>query len=489
MTSGIESRRDPSRAEPAAPVNVPGFRIKSTIGRGGMATVYLAVQQSLEREVVLKCLDSDREGERDFIRRFLNEGRIIASLSHPHIITVYDIGTVDDMVWIAMEYVEGGDLRARIEQGPMSPERCLDLITKIARALGYAHEHGIVHRDIKPANILFRRDGTALLSDFGIAKQTTVDAELTNTGTILGSPFYMSPEQADGALVDGRTDIYSLGVILHELLTGERPYLGETAIKVIMQHIQSPVPRLPAELKRYQPLLDRMMAKERDERIPDARTLLGELEELAGGDVGNARRGPRPGGAASGSPWNRRKRLGTLATCLVLLLAAMGIFYGYARTLQEAAVVRHAPKADAASANLAGPLADAVSTPPAVPGPGGVARHEVARALEVLARKSLRDDRLTQPPADNAHYYFSRLLALEPGNASARDGFREIAERFVVLAEKELSRRNYAKAQGYITLGLQVEPENTGLLDLQSIIEHRERSFVDALLGLLRDGD
>jgi hypothetical protein len=452
-----------------------------------MATVYLAIQESLDREVVLKCLDSDREGDKDFIQRFLNEGRIIASLSHPHIITVYDIGTVDDMVWIAMEYVEGGDLRARIAQGPMPPEQSLDLVTKIARALGYAHEHGIVHRDIKPANILFRRDGTALLSDFGIAKRTTMDAELTNTGTILGSPFYMSPEQADGVGVDGRTDIYSLGVIMHELLTGERPYLGETAIKVIMQHIQSPVPRLPAALKRYQPLLDRMMAKERDERIPDAKSLLRELELLSPeGAVAAVRHGPHAGPASASSPWSQRKRLGTLATCLVLLLGAMGIFYGYAKTLQEAAVVRHTAPANGPSANLAGPLPSAVPAPEAagVPGPGGVSRGEVARALEVLALKSLRDDRLTQPPADNAHYYFSRLLALEPDNQTARQGFREIAERFLVLAEKDFSRRNYVKAQGYIALGLQVDPENGELLDLQSIIEHRDRSFVDILLGM-----
>jgi len=474
-------------------VNVPGFRIKRTIGRGGMATVYLAVQESLGREVVLKCMDSDREGEKDFIGRFLNEGRMIASLSHPHIITVYDIGTVNDMVWIAMEYVDGGDLKTRIESGGMEPPQTLDLVAKVGRALGYAHQHGIVHRDIKPANILFRRDGTALLSDFGIAKQTTMDSELTSTGTILGSPFYMSPEQAEGMLVDGRTDIYSLGVILYELLTGERPYTGDTAIKVIMQHIQSPVPKLPAAVKRYQPLLDRMMAKDREKRIASAEALVAEVRRFAteiGEDVDGGPSRARPGSAAAPTPpWPTRKRIGTLATCLMLVLGAIGIFYGYATTLQNAAVVRQAETRDAASANLL------ASVPPrrAPPGgvrptdaPGGVSRDEVARALEVLARKSLRDDRLVQPPADNAHYYFSRLLALEPDNAAAHQGFQEIAERFVVLAEKAFSRRNYTKAQGYIALGLQVDPENRGLLDLQSFIQNREQSLLDTLIGLFR---
>ena len=470
-------------------MKVPGFQIKRTIGRGGMATVYLALQESLDREVVLKCMDSERERERDFIGRFLNEGRIIASLSHPHIITVYDIGTVDDMVWIAMEYVQGGDLKARIETKPMQPAEALDLVSKVARALGYAHQHGIVHRDIKPANILFRSDGTALLTDFGIAKQTTVDNELTSTGTILGSPFYMSPEQAEGLQVDGRSDIYSLGVILYELLTGKRPFLGDTAIKVIMQHIQSPVPKLPPTLKRYQALIDLMMAKERDERIANADALLLEIAKLTGagderggdGTTRNARQGVSGPARAR---WSARKRISTLATSLGLVLAAMGVFYAYAITLQKAAIVHNAPAQRASSGPTAATPPPVAPATPAVAGPGRVSEDEVVRALEVLAHKSLREDRLTQPPADNAQYYFSRLLALDPTHEAARRGFQEIAERYVFLAEKEFSRRNYAKAQSFITLGLQVDPGNTGLLDLQSIIDNRERSLLDTFLGL-----
>lgn len=474
-------------------MKVPGFQIKRTIGRGGMATVYLAIQESLEREVVLKCMDSERESERerDFIGRFLNEGRIIASLSHPHIITVYDIGTVDDMVWIAMEYVQGGDLKARIEARPMEPPEALDLVSKVARALGYAHKHGIVHRDIKPANILFRSDGTALLTDFGIAKQTTVDNELTSTGTILGSPFYMSPEQAEGLAVDGRSDIYSLGVILYELLTGGRPYQGDTAIKVIMQHIQSPVPRLPAAMKRYQPLIDRMLAKERDARFADAETLLAEIGKLTGeaddsGSDGAAREVRRDGSGATRQPWSARKRIGTLATSLALVVAAMGVFYAYAITLQRAAIVHGVAPQAAVANSAASPRAPAPAAPLPASAPGGVSQDEVVRALEVLAQKSLREDRLTQPPADNAQYYFSRLLALEPEHEAAKQGFQDIAERFVVLAEKEFSRRNYAKAQSYITLGLQVDPDNLGLRDLQSIIDNRERSLLETFLGLFR---
>jgi hypothetical protein len=453
-----------------------------------MATVYLAVQESLEREVVLKCMDSEREGEQDFIGRFLNEGRMIASLQHPHIVTVYDIGTVDDMVWIAMEYVDGGDLKGRIDDGPLDPRAALDLVVKVARALGYAHRQGIIHRDVKPANILFRRDGTALLTDFGIAKQVSLDAELTSTGTILGSPFYMSPEQAEGLQVDGRTDIYSLGVILFEMLTGHRPYDGDTAIKVIMQHMQSPVPKLPPALRAYQPILDRMMAKNRDDRVSDADSLVDEIRDVTGmverADTATISAAEIAAAKSHTGTWSRRKRIGTLGTTLALVLAAMGVFYAYAKTLQNAAVIARRPPPAIQAGTGAGP---SVRLAPAATGDSQtVTQAQVARALEVLARASLRDDRLTRPPADNAHYYFSRLLALDPDNAAARRGFDDIAERFVVLAEEEFSRRNYAKSQSYITLGLQVDPDNRGLRELQDFIDRRESSILDALVGLFR---
>ena len=472
-------------------MKVPGFQIQRTIGRGGMATVHLAVQESLEREVVLKCMDSDREGESDFIGRFLNEGRIIASLQHPHIVTVYDIGTVNNaMVWIAMEYVDGGDLKSRLDEGPMDPRLAIDLVIKISRALGYAHRHGVVHRDVKPANILFRRDGTALLTDFGIAKQTSVDTELTSTGTILGSPFYMSPEQAEGHQVDGRTDIYSLGVILFEMLAGHRPYDGDTAIKVIMQHMQSPVPRLPGDVREYQPLVNLMMAKKRADRPRDADALIEEIRRITGlSDTGSNTAPSITEMARTGTQeirWSKRKRLSTLSICLLLVVAAMAVFYGYAKTLQNAALVvrREAPRAPPAP--IAAASGETKVATGATTTPGTVTHNQVVRALEVLARSSLRADRLTQPPADNAHYYFSRLLALDPRNVTARQGFADIAERYVVLAEDEFSRRNYAQSQRYITLGLQVDPNNKGLLELQDFIDRRERSLLDIFVGLFR---
>lgn len=175
----------------------------------------------------------------------------MAGLRHPHIITIFDIGATDEVVYMSMEYIEGGDLKDRIPIG-FTADEALRVVEAIASALHYAHGQGVIHRDGKPANILFSADNTPLLSDFGIAKQATVDAEFTSTGTILGSPFYMSPEQAEGQVLDGRADIYSLGIIFYEMLTGERPYPRGSAIKIIVQHIQSPIPKLPEQFRSYQ---------------------------------------------------------------------------------------------------------------------------------------------------------------------------------------------------------------------------------------------
>jgi serine/threonine protein kinase len=454
-----------------------------------MATVYLAIQQSLDREVVLKTLNTAHDETGDFFERFMKEGRIIASLRHPHIVTIYDIGVHDEYVYISMEYVDGGDLRAKIENR-LAPVRALEIVSKVGQALEYAHKKGIVHRDVKPANILFRSDGTPLLSDFGIAKDFTVDNELTSTGTILGSPFYMSPEQAEGIPVDGRTDIYSLGVIFYEMLTGQKPYEGDSAIKVIMQHIQSPVPQLPPELDQFQPLLTRLMTKDREQRIGDATQLLEEVEAVREEVEGKKGRGMmtlhtlklplsakvmRKRRDAVSGRGSKAPRTLVLAGVMLLVVGGLGAYILAQINKPPALLVRNPPTITTSPATAGG--ASATGAQRGNSGP--VDKQEAARALEWLARNSLRQDRLMSPPADNAHYYFSRLLELDPYNKAARQGFSAIAERFVVLAEEEFSRRNYGKAQAYITLGLQVEPDNRGLETLRSMIETREKTFFE----------
>ena len=295
--------------------SIPGYRIDRLIGKGGTASVYLATQESLDRPVALKVLRDPDSPE--FSERFVNEGRIVASLAHANIITVHDVGIADGLHYIAMEHVDGGDLRARIQDG-LAPEAALDVVAKITDCLGFAHHNGVIHRDLKPGNILFRRDGTPVLSDFGIAKSQRLDSDLTRTGKIIGTVHYMSPEQALGKAVDGRSDFYSLGIMLYEMLTGERPYQGDSEVEIILKHLHDPVPILPVSHRRYQALVSRLLAKHPAERFRDAGELIESLTALRAG----ADSSPQPSSPALNAPTPRRSRPLWWALAALVILAA-----------------------------------------------------------------------------------------------------------------------------------------------------------------------
>ncbi|MEZ4599564.1 MAG: SUMF1/EgtB/PvdO family nonheme iron enzyme [Syntrophotaleaceae bacterium] len=260
-------------------MNIPGYTIERELGHGGMSTVYLAEQQSLHRKVALKVMAPALAADRSFGERFLREARTVAQLTHPNILAVYDIGSTGHSYYLAMEYVPCGDLKQVIRRGALVPEKALAILKQIASALGYAHRKGFVHRDVKPENILFREDGTAVLSDFGIAKAVGSGSKMTGTGMTIGTAHYMSPEQAGGTSVDGRADLYSLGVVLYEMLVGQVPFDGDNTVNIALQHLQSPLPQLPAHLAGYQPLLDMLMAKRPDQRFADAQDLISVLEK------------------------------------------------------------------------------------------------------------------------------------------------------------------------------------------------------------------
>lgn len=260
-------------------MQIPGFDIDSEIGQGAMASVYLATQRSLQRKVALKVMAASLAADPTFCERFLREGRTLARLSHPHIATIHDIGNVGELYYMAMEYLPSGTLKERIAAG-LTPEQGLLYVQQIAQALGYAHDQGLVHRDVKPANILFRADGTAVLSDFGIAKSLDDRTQFTQAGFAVGTPSYMSPEQARGMDIDGRADLYALGVVLYEILVGELPYRGTDALSTALAHLTEPLPELPIEHGRYQSILRGLLAKDPDQRFADAAALLAALDRL-----------------------------------------------------------------------------------------------------------------------------------------------------------------------------------------------------------------
>ena len=263
-------------------MDIPGYRIERVIGQGGMATVYLAVQESLGRQVALKVLLPQLARDPVATERFLREARFAAQLHHPNIVAIHDVGTHDGAPYMSMGYEPGGTLSGSTE-ARSDPDFALRVLRDIAAALEYAHARGVVHRDVKPENILRRDDGHWVLSDFGIAHAVSAQTGLTGEGTSVGTPHYMSPEQLRGEKVDGRADIYSLGVVMYQMLTGQLPYQGTDGWAIGMQHLQAPIPRLPTELARFQPLLDAMLAKDLAERPQDASELITRINGLFSG--------------------------------------------------------------------------------------------------------------------------------------------------------------------------------------------------------------
>jgi len=278
-THRIRASQQPSLMRPAdSPVKVPGFRLIRRLSQSGMSRAFLAENEKTHALRVLKVVDIGN-GAVDLLQRFEQELELVSQIRNPHVATVFEHGKTDSHAFIAMEYFPGGDLRGRMH-GPLAPEKAIDYVCQIADALMAVHAKGIVHRDLKPDNIMLREDGELVLTDFGIAKDLSRDFNQTTRGEALGTPYYLSPEQAITGQVDPRSDLYSLGIMLYEFLTGHPPYRGEDPLTVLQKHVHAPLPVLPEELARLQPVLDKLLAKKPEERYATAEVALLALREL-----------------------------------------------------------------------------------------------------------------------------------------------------------------------------------------------------------------
>jgi hypothetical protein len=266
-----------AQSENSTIIDVPGYSIVKEIATSNFSSVFLARSERLRRNVVLKVMNrGESEREMGDAERFQREYEIISSITHRAIAEIYDFGSLPGHLYLGMEYFPCGDLRDRL-RNPLSVDESLYYLRAIAEALRVIHVFGILHRDLKPANVMLREDNSPVLIDFGLARRSLDEAGTTGVGQVLGSPYYISPEQAQGQRVDVRTDLYSLGVMFYEMLTGQRPYNGRSAVAIMSQHTSSPVPELPEPTAAQQPLLDRLMAKQQSARYASADELLADL--------------------------------------------------------------------------------------------------------------------------------------------------------------------------------------------------------------------
>ena len=488
-------------------INIPGYRIVRPIGEGGMASVFLAVQESLDREVALKVMSPVLAANAEFASRFVVEGKITAKLQHPNLVTVYDIGSHAGVYYLAAEYIPGGTLKEKLAEGGLSVAQILDIATDIAQGLDFAHAKGFVHRDVKPGNVLFRADGRVVLADFGIAKAMDGSNSSTVAGASIGTPDYMSPEQARGEPVDGRSDLYSLGTVLYELLVGTPPYQAGDPFTVALMHVTHPVPELPEPFRWLQPLVTGLMAKRADQRYKTGAAFVDALHQLLAtapqGAVLQETNTRKPGSGsriASGAATQQRTRISArqhksrpawvvpVAGLLLLFVAGTAGWWLLSPETEAPAEVASSPTPG-----------DGTSIPPPAaqePVPAGFQlpqpvdapdQDELERLLNAgdqlfeygttveLSRK------LTLPDDDSALGYYRQVLALDPENARARAGIAGIVAFYRGFAYKACAAERWVQCGVIARAGLAVDGDDAYLRQLQDVAVQGEDGGAPAL--------
>ncbi|NVJ60063.1 MAG: protein kinase [Gammaproteobacteria bacterium] len=475
-------------------INIPGYKIIKTLGVGGQATVYLAIQQGFDREIALKVMSPALAADPSFGERFLREAKIVAKLRHTSIVTVYDVGEHDGFYYLAMEYLPETDLRTRIEGG-LKAKDALQIIQSIGKALHFAHKQGYIHRDVKSENILFRSLDEPVLTDFGIAKASNSSTQMTQQGKLIGTPQYMSPEQCRGRALDGRSDIYSLGIIFYEMLTQSVPFEGEDSVAVCLQHVTKPIPRLPARQQHYQWLLDRMLAKEPEDRFHDAEKMAKEIERFVSGEVSpshaptitiesdqiSARRddyskmeeeefGSRADSSSRiGSGTKSSSRRWPYVVFFLVLIGAGG-FFTQAKWLPQAKNILAQMSGESASQ-----VADSSLQQTTLPAEKVAVQNQIANLL-VEANSLLGIPKLSPQQAEQVLQNFLRVMALEQDNPKASSGIMTATKKIKQLAEEALAANDYEAFDSYRSVIKNVLPQHNVLEEFQVVEDNWKNS-------------
>jgi serine/threonine-protein kinase PpkA len=481
-------------------VQIPGYKVIRKLGEGGMATVWLATQESLDREVALKVMSPVLAANPTFCEQFMKEGRITAKLTHPHLMTVHDIGMDHGVYYLASEFLPAGTLRERMEK--LTVAETLEIVRDIAAGLGYAHEKGFVHRDVKPGNIMFRANGTAVLADFGIAKAMKTVSAATMAGNAIGTPDYMSPEQAQASMIDGRSDLYSLGAVLFECLTGQKPYQANDAYAVALMHVTEPVPTLPEKMAWLQSLIDGLMAKSPEQRFANGDAFIAACDRLISSNplavtAAREQRGTRKRAAMPRPPAPSIDTDSTTASSEAVSLRGRGMSPAMRFAMIGVAAFALVVVAVLGwrwthSGNPAEPPKTTEvqhTNPPATVPPPVFQGNDSSDALAKFDMPALLSkaeqylvfgqknggEKMGFPPGDNAIDMFQEALRREPGNARATQGLAQVASFYETGARTAFKNGLYTGADVLVEEGLRAEPSNPKLLKLKEDLAKAEQ--------------
>ncbi len=516
-------------------MKIPGYALLELIATGGTASIYLGIQKSLNRKVAIKILN--RLDENELSERFLEEGSIIASLNHKNIITVHDIGRIRNYHYIAMEYMKNGSLADKIKRG-MNLRQVFEVMTGIGECLQYVHDRGLVHRDIKPANILFHKDGTPKLSDFGIAKKLNNSQEDTLDGYALGSPYYVSPEFVLGNPVDHKTDLYGLGIVFYEMITGEKPYMEKSHVQTMVAHVEVPIPQLPDQFSCYQPLLNKLIAKSPRNRYSSAREMVNDIRAIKISEKTNdSRRNRKKQSHGVGSYWSVPRKLAAslvIATAIGSISTASnpnwiqslqsyaksGISIIETETKNWISILPSGEKAPTGTSysgvfKTDSTAPNATNTPikqpygirsenadltqraqhkptqnqqaaledynyvPKEPQPNsqGILEKKSLEELIASAKAAMRDYRLTHPAGNSSYDYYQQILEIDPDNQEALEGINSLIEIYVELSRKQLGEGNLRVASVYFDRGMALDPANVNLISVGTEITEYKKSI------------
>ncbi|MHB8447732.1 MAG: protein kinase domain-containing protein [Rudaea sp.] len=471
-------------------IQIPGYEILRPLGTGGMSTVYLALQRSLDRTVAIKVMrrgaDAEAASSAQGEKRFLLEGRLMAKLPHRNIVAVYDIVSSDAVAYISMEYLDGGTLSDRMKTG-LALADAVSVIVQIASALEFAHAHGVVHRDLKPANIMFRDSGTPVLTDFGIARYQDGSAtRLTQTGMLVGTPTYMSPEQINGQQVDGRADLYSLGILFYELLAGTAPFQGLTPVAVLMAHLTQPPPPLSEEFRSFQPVLDRMLAKNCDERYASMKEFSDDLKaRLVHSDTLLMRLQLDPNQTSS----EQLRALGfhtSTPTGGSLHNSLLGSLSATPRPTPLPAALSGLPSSSARQSRLpwmwitaaAGAVLVAIGLWLVFGGRGHLDKDDEVQVRVMLegAEHRIEANELMKPSGDSAFDVLQSVQQKDPDNAKAQELLDRIARKLAEQAQQSLAAGKLDEAAEQDSQALFVRPDDASLRTLKTQIEQARKT-------------